>query len=306
VLGERYLSHATADPSTVFLRINHGGFRGPEIDPAHAVPRIVTIGDSCTFGMGESASYPRTLEATLHGRGIAVEVVNAGVEGYTPADVLLELDRIEALKPDVTTIYLGWNGFFNEEQVFGHPALASWRLIRGASARLATRVRGSQAAALAAYTKPKHPDRDAREIAGLREFVPVFFSEVRQIVRALRSSGSRVILLTLPGLYELDEAPTEHMLQIGHLPTYTDNPYVLAALNARFNDLLRQIAVEESAQLIDVEGWSRSAFDPRDRYFFDSVHFTDEGQAMLGRFLADQIQAMLAARAMAGDVRTPS
>jgi hypothetical protein len=174
VLGEQHLSQAAVDPATIFLRINRDGFRGPEIDPGHAAPRIVTVGDSCTFGMGESASYPRTLEETLHARGIPVEVVNAGVEGYTPADVLLELDRIEALRPDVTTIYLGWNGFFNEEQVFGHPPLASWRLIRGASGRIATHVRGSQAAALDAYTKPKRPDRDARELARLKAFVPVF------------------------------------------------------------------------------------------------------------------------------------
>jgi lysophospholipase L1-like esterase len=113
-----------------------------------------------------------------------------------------------------------------------------------------------------------------------------------------------VVLLTLPGLYQLDEAPTMRMLQIGHLPTYTDNPYVLAALSARFNDLLRQMAAEESAQLIDVEGWSRTAFRPRERYFFDSVHFTDEGQAILGRFLADQIQAMLPSRAMTSVART--
>ena len=103
------------------MRINRDGFRGPDIDYTHAAPRIVTIGDSCTFGMTESSSYPRVLEQRLRERAIAVEVVNAGVEGYTSGDVLIELDRLKALRPQVTTIYLGWNGFFNEEQVFGHP-----------------------------------------------------------------------------------------------------------------------------------------------------------------------------------------
>jgi lysophospholipase L1-like esterase len=294
VLGEQYVSRAGADSSGIFLRINREGFRGPEVDRTHAAPRIVTIGDSCTFGMGESSSYPRTLEQTLRERGIALEVINAAVEGYTPADALLELDRIEALHPDVTTIYLGWNAIFDEEQDIGDPVLASWRLIRGASARLSRAFQGgSRVAALDAYTRPKHPDRNARELAGLPEFVPKFLPEIRQMVRALRSSGSRVVLLTLPGLYELDQTPTDYMLKIGHLPIYTDNPYELAALSARLNALLRQMAREESIQLIDIESWSRSAFRPRERYFFDSVHFTDEGQAMLGRFLADQIQPIL-------------
>ncbi len=295
VLGEQYLAASGAPASQVFVRINRDGFRGPEIDRAHAAPRLVTIGDSCTFGMAESSSYPRMLETSLHDRGVSAEVVNAGVEGYTSADVLIELDRIKALHPDVTTIYLGWNGFFNEEQVFGFPALASVRLVRGAWRGALTLARGSQTAALDAYTKPKHPDRQAPELTALSGFVPLFVPDIRRIVKALTQSGSRVVLLTLPGLYELDEPPTEHMLRIGHLPTYTDNPFVLAALSARLNELLRQIAADESVDVIDIEAWSRSTLKPREQYFFDSVHLTDEGQAMLGRFLADRIQPMMPA-----------
>src|SRR4051812_36095848 len=123
VLGEDYLSRLRADPAQIFIRINQDGFRGPEIDRAHAAPRIVTIGDSCTFGMTESASYPRVLEETLRRRGIGVEVVNAAVEGYTSRDALMEIGRLKALRPEVATVYLGWNGFFNQEQVFGDPAL---------------------------------------------------------------------------------------------------------------------------------------------------------------------------------------
>jgi lysophospholipase L1-like esterase len=281
----------------VFVRINRDGFRGPEIDRARTSPRVVTIGDSCTFGMAEPSSYPRMMESTLRDRSVSAEVVNAGVEGYTAADVLIELDRIKALHPDVTTIYLGWNGFFNEEQVFGFPALASVRLVRGAWRGALTLARGSQTAALDAYTKPKHPDRQARELTALSGFVPLFVPDIRRIVKALKQSGSRVVLLTLPGLYELDEQPTEHMLRIGHLPTYTDNPFVLAELSARLNMLLRQMAADESVDLIDLDTWSRAALKPRDAYFFDSVHLTDQGQAMLGRYLADRIQPMLPAHA---------
>ena len=296
VLGAQYLSTVTAPVSQIFVRINQDGFRGPEIDRAHAVPRLVTIGDSCTFGMAESSSYPRMLETTLRQRAIAAEVVNVGVEGYTPADALIELERIKALRPDVVTVYLGWNGFFNEEQVFGHPALASWRLIRSAARGVKTLVRGAQSAALDAYAKPKHPDPDARELNDLAGFVPLFVPQIQQIVRSLKHGGSRVVLLTLPGLYELDEPPTPYMLQIGHLPTYTDNPYVLARLNVRLNELLRQMAADEAADLIDVDAWSRNALKPREHYFFDSVHLTDEGQAMLGRYLADRMQPLLPAR----------
>jgi len=295
-LGENYLSQLKNDADQIFVRIDRDGFRGPEIDPAHAAPRIVTIGDSCTFGMVESSSYPRMLETTLRSRGISVEVVNAGVEGYTSRDVLLEIDRLKALRPQLTTIYLGWNGFYNQEQVFGDPTFATWRLIRGVARGLTAHSRSAQEEALAAYSKPKHPDRRAREVERLDGFVPAFFPEIRQIVREMRSSGSRVVLFTLPGLYELDREPTERMLAIGHLPTYTDNPYVLAKLGARLNELLRQLAHDESADLIDLDEWSHATLNPRERYFFDSVHLIDEGQAMLGRYLADRLSGMLPAR----------
>jgi lysophospholipase L1-like esterase len=301
VLGDQYLAQRGADPSQIRIRIDRDGFRGPEIDASHAAPRIVTIGDSCTFGMAESSSYPRMLETSLRERGIVTEVVNAGVEGYSSSDVLIELGRFKALRPDVTTIYLGWNGFFNEEQVFGHPALATWRLIRGAARGLTMRFRSPVAAALDAYTKPKHPDPHARDLTRFDGFVPMFLPEIRQIVHEMRSGGSRVVLFTLPGLYELDREPTAYMTKIGHLPTYTDNPYVLAKLTTRLNDLLRQMAREESADLIDLERWSRTALTPRERYFFDSVHLTDEGQEMLGRYLASQFPTLLASQRHAGE-----
>lgn len=296
VLGERYLAELRSDPSQVFVRINRDGFRGPEIDPAHRATRIVTVGDSCTFGMAEAASYPRVMEDTLRRRGVAVEVINAGVEGHTTGDVLLEVDRIGQLRPEWVTIYLGWNGFFNEEQVFGFPPLASWRLLRGVGRAIAKTYRGRQADALSEYGKTKHPDRDAPAVRALDGFVPVFVRDVREIVRQIRARGSRVVLFTLPGLYEMDREPTPAMLQMGHLPSYTDNPYVLAKLTARYNETLREMARNGSAELIDLDQWSRTTLQPRERYFFDSVHLTDEGQAMLGRYLADRLQSLITTR----------
>lgn len=296
VLGEQYLAQPRSDLAQIFIRINRDGFRGPEIDAAHKAPRIVTIGDSCTFGMTEPSSYPRVLEDTLRRRDVAIEVVNAGVEGYTTRDVLMELDRVKALRPEVTTIYLGWNGFFNQEQVFGQPTLATWRLIRGVARGVPTLFSSRQAAALAAYERPKHPDRESQDVTRLAGLVPDFFPEIRQIIREMQSHGSRVVLFTLPGLYSLDREPTPRMLTIGQLPTYTDNPYVLATLSARLNDLLRQLARDESADLIDLDVWSRTALEPRERYFFDSVHLTDEGQTMLGRYIADHFPKVLGPR----------
>ena len=48
----------------------------------------------------------------LNSRGIAVEVVNGGVEGYSSRNVLFEIERYKALKPEIVTLYIGWNSLF--------------------------------------------------------------------------------------------------------------------------------------------------------------------------------------------------
>jgi acyl-CoA thioesterase I len=61
---------------------------------ADAPVRIVALGDSLTagFGLPREAAFPARLEAALKARGLAVEVVNAGVSGDTASGGLARLD----------------------------------------------------------------------------------------------------------------------------------------------------------------------------------------------------------------------
>ncbi|NNN05712.1 MAG: SGNH/GDSL hydrolase family protein, partial [Elusimicrobia bacterium] len=83
-------------------RIDSLGARGPE--PRR--PEVLSLGDSCTFGVGlrEPESYPGWLSA--HG----VETVNAGVPGYNTETALEHLrhSSLLALHPKLVTIYFGW------------------------------------------------------------------------------------------------------------------------------------------------------------------------------------------------------
>jgi len=97
------------------IEINSKGFRGPEfsIEKSESVFRIVTMGDSCTFGVvGAGAAYPAKLQNLLNAPGaydcpLTYEVINAGVEGYSTWNVLQRL-RKEALplKPDYCLIHI--------------------------------------------------------------------------------------------------------------------------------------------------------------------------------------------------------
>lgn len=73
------------------VRINDLGFRGRDFPRAKepGVLRVLCVGDSYTFGeyVDDDATFPAALERKLREAGnSAVEVINAGVNGYTITD----------------------------------------------------------------------------------------------------------------------------------------------------------------------------------------------------------------------------
>jgi acyl-CoA thioesterase I len=73
--------------------------------------KIVALGDSLTagFGLPADAAFPARLQAALAGKGLAVEVANAGVSGDTAADGLARLDWSVPDDADAVIVELGAN-----------------------------------------------------------------------------------------------------------------------------------------------------------------------------------------------------
>src|SRR5262249_44801705 len=72
---------------------------------------IVALGDSLTagFGLRAEATFPARLEQALKAKGVAVEVVNAGVSGDTTSDGLARLDWAVPEGTDAVILALGAN-----------------------------------------------------------------------------------------------------------------------------------------------------------------------------------------------------
>jgi lysophospholipase L1-like esterase len=99
-------------PFTVF-DTNSLGLRSPEVRDDGS-SRILTIGDSCTWGYGvaQDASYPAVLQRLLDQRsdGARYQVINAGVPGYTSYQGLLYLrERGLVLHPSILILGYGFN-----------------------------------------------------------------------------------------------------------------------------------------------------------------------------------------------------
>lgn len=92
----------------ITANINNFGFRGEAFDPRMRRQfRVVTLGDSFTFGWGVDFedTWPRVLETQLREKGIDVEVVNLGQPGAYPAmygDIGTRANPM--LKPDLVIV----------------------------------------------------------------------------------------------------------------------------------------------------------------------------------------------------------
>lgn len=84
---------------------------------------ITALGSSSTAGAGASApstSYPARLEVELRSRfpGVAITVLNRGVNGEEVADMLARFDRVVSDdKPDVVLWQLGTNAVLRDDPI---------------------------------------------------------------------------------------------------------------------------------------------------------------------------------------------
>jgi lysophospholipase L1-like esterase len=87
------------------------------------VLRIMIVGDSMVVGraLAQEATYTERLAARLQERGLDVEVINAGVQGYATDQALLLLERLAPLyRPDIILYGSTLNDFGGNEVAYAN------------------------------------------------------------------------------------------------------------------------------------------------------------------------------------------
>jgi len=294
VLGARLLEKTARQYNIslneVILQINKKGFKGPDFDESQSNKRILTVGDSCTFGsLFDKYCYPRALENKINQFNKNVEVINAGVEGYSPFHVLNRIEELKSLKPHITTIYIGWNALYDNKTIHAlNNHLNSFILLDRLSKKIKT-VFGQERTSLYEYNKTKFPNKKDPLLDKVEDYTPWFINDLMLIITEFKNIGSKVVLITLPGLYSMNRIPDDLTLKKGHLPTYTNNPYIIAKLTEQYNKNLKHLAELFDIELVDLAKWCESNLLPVESYFSDSVHLSEEGQRRTGVFLANQL-----------------
>lgn len=281
------------------IEINSDGFVGAALDaPGPDLWRIVALGDSCTFGGGNSvATYPAKLERRLEAQppapGWRFEVVNAGVQGLNSEMALRRLrTKIAPLDPDVVTAYLGWNDLMKFDPVAQEGA-SRWAPVARTLDRLWL-VKGARKL-LFLYVRPwVHPPAVGPESRSGRfaDFRPAFFEEnLRAIVRETRRMAARPALMTLPTVLRQNMTVTdlrENNVVFPYFPSAYGVGDLLDLLEA-YNQSIRRVGASERVPVLDLAKIFRDLPDPRP-FFYDTMHPDGPGRDKIAEVMQEFLQ----------------
>ncbi|MBI4818625.1 MAG: hypothetical protein HY791_20320 [Deltaproteobacteria bacterium] len=264
--------------------VNSLGFRGPEVTSLKApgVFRIVCVGGSTTFGLGEPEerlTYPAQVERILNEwfEAPRFEVINAGTPGWTSAESLINLQfRLLELSPDLIVSYDGVNDTFAMRKAGeGMPDASTFRKIVQFPSPSPVTVelvelsyflrygyyvlQGPEAFAadinaLAVKANPSNFQENLDQATG-----KYFRRNTRNLVATAKANGIGVLLVTM-----------------GHGPWHP-------AIGVT-NQIYRDLSGQSGALLLDFEPLSRPEF-----FLEDNIHLTRAGNAALAQAVAEQI-----------------
>jgi lysophospholipase L1-like esterase len=207
------LERQEVSESSIALRINSSGYRGQELAETKLPLRILALGDSCTFGFFGSPPWPEVVGISLNQIRAAVEVINAGVDGYSVKNILYRAGEFKKLEADIILIYIGWNDIFSKSPFEAHSFnfliqhCKSCQLIRKALQRLPNLIFGTSSVAQIQYAKKKIFAK--QENTSLDHFQHLSISKIERLITELKTDSNEIYLLTLPSLYSTSLVPDQ-------------------------------------------------------------------------------------------------
>jgi hypothetical protein len=290
------------------VRVNSRGFRGPELEKGRTF-RIVCLGGTDTFGpAGEENTYPHALRAALH-RGVPgfcgaksgalpmdperpIEVVNAGVSGHSTYNMLFRINRILRLKPDFVVILAGPEDIYQEDITCYRDNRQPFSSFWHADARRNIRLHVWSLLLETAGYRGRKPFPLSYEP---EEFVPFNFEyNLSRIIERIRKMGALVALLTVPTLIPDDTMRlTPEQIRKITLPEYLEGEDIdafLAVLRS-YDTIIRSVARETGALLIDTAAAFEHSDIPRENLFETSCGLTALGCRLLGETVASGLCA---------------
>ncbi|MEK7233534.1 MAG: SGNH/GDSL hydrolase family protein [Elusimicrobiota bacterium] len=308
---------------------NSQGLRAPESSAAPATGSsqegsVLVLGPSSTFGWGvpESGTYARRLEAALREGGRRVSVVNAGQIGFSSWQGLRFYDEeFRRLPPRVLVLAYGANDvdryrFFFQDR---RPDSAALEPRRSAVAvavrntlrdlaglrwlsRTASGWRGSLGC-LPDGTRPPY----SIDVPSLRVPPEEFAAGLDLFARRAREDGASLVLMTTP--YRLERRPgasAENEAKYRRSSVLAAQglceqareafeqarslePYRIASSLDEYNEIVRRSAARLGVPLVDVE----RLLSRDESLFVDPIHPSGEGHRRIARILTEAVRPLM-------------
>jgi lysophospholipase L1-like esterase len=272
------------------IYINSQGFKGEELlEKEGKIYRIVALGDSTTFGVGQG--YPQILQQLLNqfksqDCASKFEVVNAGVEGYNSEQISLHFQRdVLPLKPDMILIYAGWNDLYgtdpeNKDNQVRADSTFNRLLEYSFVLKAATKI-------VYEFILPNFEIITAERRQLYATFVPdEFLTNYQRIVLLARQNNIQVVSLTLPSPLGAEDAAQYEALF--HYPHYTQDRQLLTTLWRSYNRAIVENARSQDIPLIDL-AQAIELLSGESQYFFDTLHFYEEGYRIVATIILNNL-----------------
>ena len=249
------------------------GYRGEELakEKSEGTFRLLAVGDSNT--LGNEISWVNELGGSLRPEAVGserIEVINAGVYGFTSFQGVRRLRPFLDYDPDVVLISFGGNESTPntvEDRAY-RPYVPHWiyRLFDHEIAIL--NFAEYLSVRLAAGEAPTEPPKEVFRVS-----VGDYRSDLLEMVEMVRSHGAVPVLMTRPMAYDY-RAPDSR-----------------SPMKAYYHATL-ELGAEAGVGVIDVDEMSNHSW----AIFNDHAHFNREGHQLVAGFVAEALESVLAGK----------
>jgi lysophospholipase L1-like esterase len=295
----------------ILHRKNNIGFRGEDYDSGTDALRIFTIGGSTTEdvylteGKTWSDDLRQLLAPSFHGLWLN----NAGFTGHsTFAHQILLQDHIAKYQPDVLLFLVGINDVdrseleekplrFWEPKIFDlatHSELVTLGLNLYRAAKARNRKIGHNTEGLREDWLVTWEIRQEEKQAAIDRnegLLGAYHGRLTKLVETSRGMGAEPIIITQPVLYGegIDDRTGLDLSKIYVSPVDGKTAWNILQ---RYNDIARKVAFENNVLLVDLA----VQLPKSSRYFYDTIHFTNEGSSAVAHIVYRSICGPLMSR----------
>jgi len=285
-------------PALHHITTDEKGFRvNPRVDyRAKRGLRIFAIGGSTMeeIVLDDESTWTHLVQEGIAKRGKSVEVVNTGVSGLRAANHLATLKVVARLEPDLIIFLIGANDW--DKQIKDRFEHNFWKPVSLRDSALGLILDGAVISPLRRRITGRTSADQTDVIDGLEgltrsgqlslhrpvthtfrptEVAADYAATLREISSLCKENRLTCLFMTQPNAYS-ETTPADLRSRFWMTPpwaTYTLDFGSMAHIASLYNEFLKSFAAQEGHPLCDLA----PGLEPLPEFFYDELHFTDEG-----------------------------